>query len=125
MNEEHFAYKVRQHLNRSLHELRPETSERLAAARKLALTRQRQFIRQSALASVSGFVHSQLDNLRVKQAFTALLLLLCVVCSAYWVADQRVSELGELDSALLADDLPISAFTDRGFDAWLKSDSSH
>lgn len=124
MNEQHFAYKIRQHLNRGLHVLQPETTDRLAAARGRALAHQKQLVGQTLLASVGGFVQSQFDNLRLKQALSALALLLCVVSSAYWIADQRVTELGELDSALLADELPISAFTDQGFDAWLKRDSS-
>ena len=37
MNEVQFAYKVRQHLNRGLHELQPETIGRLAAARELGM----------------------------------------------------------------------------------------
>ncbi len=119
MNEEYFGYKVRQQLNRGLHELRPETAARLAAARHSALACQRQAVSQSVLAMVGGFVQSQIDNLRVKQLVTALALLVGVVFSAYWVADERVAELGAIDSALLADELPISAFTDKGFDAWL------
>ena len=124
MNEQHFAYKIRQHLNRGLHQLPPQTTDRLAAARERALAHHRQLVGQTLLASVGGFVQSQFDNLRLKQALSALALLLCVVSSAYWIADQRVTELGEIDSALLADELPISAFTDQGFDAWLKRDSS-
>lgn len=124
MNEQHFAYKIRQHLNRGLHQLPPQTTDRLAAARERALAHHRQLVGQTLLASVGGFVQSQFDNLRLKQALSALALLLFVVSSAYWIADQRVTELGEIDSALLADELPISAFTDQGFDAWLKRDSS-
>ncbi|MBS1229423.1 MAG: hypothetical protein H6R17_2700 [Proteobacteria bacterium] len=120
MNEEYFGYKIRQHLNRGLHQLRPETTARLAAAREAAMACQRQAVSQSLLATVGGFVQSQFDNLRLKQLITALALFVGVVFSAYWVADQRVAELGAIDSALLADDLPISAFTDKGFDAWLK-----
>ena len=120
MNEEYFGYKIRQHLNRGLHQLRPETTTRLAAAREAAMACQRQAVSQSLLATVGGFVQSQFDNLRFKQLITALALFIGVVFSAYWVADQRVAELGAIDSALLADDLPISAFTDKGFDAWLK-----
>ena len=120
MNDEYFGYKIRQHLNRGLHEWRPETTARLAAARESALACQRQAVSQSVLATVGGFVQSQFDNLRVKQLLTALALLVGVVFSAFWVADERVTELGEIDSALLADELPISAFTDKGFDAWLK-----
>lgn len=124
MNELHFAYRIRQHLNRSVHELRPETTDRLAAARKRALAHQRQAVGQSVLASVGGFVQFHYENQRVRQALGALALLLCVVFSTFWIADQRVAELGEIDSALLADELPISAFTDIGFDAWLKHGSS-
>ena len=124
MNEQHFAYKIRLHLNRGLHELRPETADRLATARERALAHQRQTVRQSVLASVGGFVLYHADNPRVRQALGALALLLSVVGSTYWIADQRVAELGEIDSALLADELPISAFTDIGFNAWLKHDSS-
>ena len=124
MNEQHFAYKIRLHLNRGLHELRPQTADRLLAARQRALANQRQAVRQSVLASVGGFVHYQFENPRLRQAVGALALLLSVVGSTYWIADQRVAELGEIDSALLADELPISAFTDIGFDAWLKHDAS-
>jgi hypothetical protein len=39
------------------------------------------------------------------------------------MADQRITEQSAVDSALLADDLPIGAYTDKGFDAWLRSAS--
>ncbi|MFZ4535258.1 DUF3619 family protein [Propionivibrio sp.] len=120
MNEQHFAYRVRQHLNRSLHELRPETVDRLAAARQSALACQRQAVSQSVLASAGSFVHHHFGHQHITQVVAALALLLCVVFSTFWMADQRVTELGNIDSALLADDLPIGAFTDKGFDAWLK-----
>jgi len=124
MNELHFAYKVRQLLNRGLHELRPETAARLATARKKALACQRQAVNQSVLASAGSFVQYHFGNLHIRQVLAGLLLLLGLVFSAFWMADQRVNELGAVDSALLADDLPIGAFTDKGFDTWLKRGSS-
>lgn len=124
MNEEHFAYKVRQHLNRGLQELSPETLDRLAAARQSALSCQKQTVSRSILATAGSFVQYHYDNLHIKQVFTALALLLSVVFSTYWMAERNVEELGAIDSALLADDLPIGAFTDKGFDAWLKRGSS-
>lgn len=123
MNDEHFAYKVRQHLNRGLHELSPATLDRLAAARKEALSHQKQVASQSILATAGSFVHYHYDNLRIKHALTAMALLLCVVFSTYWMAERDADEIGAIDSALLADDLPIGAFTDKGFDAWLKHGS--
>jgi hypothetical protein len=124
MNELHFAYKVRQLLNRGLHELPPETAARLASARKKALACHRQAVNQSVLASAGSFVQHHIDNLHIKQVLVGLLLLLGLVFSTFWMADQRVNELGAVDSALLTDDLPIGAFTDKGFDTWLKRGSS-
>jgi Protein of unknown function (DUF3619) len=124
MNELQFAYKIRQHLNRGLYVLRPETASRLAAARQNALACQKQAVSQSVLAAAGSFVQFQLENMRIKQVFISLALLLCVVTAAFWTADYRIAELSAIDSALLTDELPIGAFTDKGFDAWLKRASS-
>lgn len=123
MNELHFANRVRQLLNHGLHELQPSTTSRLAAAREQALARQKQAVGGSMLATVGGMVNFQLSNLGFKQAVATLAVLACLVGTAFWVADQRVKELSDIDSALLTDDLPIGAFTDKGFDAWLKRGS--
>lgn len=95
MNEQHFAYRLRQHLNRGLHELPVGTAARLEAARAGALAHQKVAAHQSVLACVGLYV--------------------------YWDAAHNIAQLEEIDSALLADDLPIDAFTDKGFHAWLKS----
>jgi hypothetical protein len=125
MNELHFAHKIRQHLNRGLHDLPPSTIARLDTARQLALAHQKVAVHQSVLAAAGGFIQHQFDNLHIKQVFMAALLLVCVASYSFWQADQQISELEAIDSALLADDLPIGALTDKGFDAWLKSASSH
>jgi hypothetical protein len=124
MNEVHFAYKVRQHLNRGLRELRPETVDRLEAARAQALERQKVRVGQSVLASAGGFFQYHFENYRLKQIAVSLALLISVVFSTFWLADKRVTELGAIDSALLTNDLPLGAFTDKGFDTWLKRGSS-
>lgn len=123
MNELHFIFKLRQHLNRGLYELRPETSDRLAAARQNALARQKQATRQSVLATAGGYFQIQFENPRVKQILAALALAACAITASFWIADQRVNELSEIDSALLADELPVSAFIDKGFSEWLKQAS--
>ena len=41
MNEQHFGFKVRQHLNLGLHEVKPETRTRLAEAREKAIKKWR------------------------------------------------------------------------------------
>ena len=119
MNEQHFAYKVRQHLNRGLHELPTTTVDRLAAAREAALASQKQAVRQTALAMAGSFVQHHFENLRFRQLLVTLALAAGVVTSAFWLADMHISEQGAIDSELLSDELPIGAFTDKGFAAWL------
>ena len=124
MNEQHFAYKVRQHLNRGLHDLRPDTLDRLAAAREAALARQQQAVANPVLAAAGNLFSFRFIDFRFSQTVAALALLLCAVFSTFWIADQRVQELGDIDSAILSDELPIGAFIDKGFAAWLDSTSS-
>ena len=50
-------------------------------------------------------------------------LLLGMWLSFYWHSVQYVTELEEVDSALLADDLPPDAFLDDDFISWLTDDS--
>jgi hypothetical protein len=42
----------------------------------------------------------------------------------YWNAFEQAREYEEIDSALLADELPPSVYLDRGFQAWLELASS-
>ena len=52
-------------------------------------------------------------------------LLIAGLLSIYnWQQDQRAADALELDAQLLTDDLPIDAYLDRGFEAWLKKISS-
>lgn len=123
MNESHFAYRIRQNLNKGLHELPASTTDRLHAARERALSHQRIAARQSVLASAGHFMQSHLENVRPRQLVLALAVFASAIAYTCWDADQQISALGEIDSALLADDLPINAFTDKGFHAWLRSSS--
>jgi hypothetical protein len=38
----------------------------------------------------------------------------------YWQSVQQVRDIEETDAAILTSDLPIEAYLDRGFPAWLK-----
>jgi hypothetical protein len=122
MNEQHFAYKLRQHLNRGLRDINPDALDRLGAARQAALACQKQLADRPALAAgghLSGF-----RGLRFSQTLAAIVLLVGTFGSTLWIADWRVEELGNIDSAILSDELPIGAFTDKGFAAWLDNESS-
>lgn len=123
MNELHFAHRIRQHLNCGLHDLQPATLSRLEAARQHALAHQKVAVHQSVLAAAGSFVQHHVEGLHLKQVLTGLAILIGVAFFTFWQADQNIAELEAIDSALLADDLPIGAFTDKGFDAWVKRDS--
>lgn len=127
MNEEHQARRVRQALDQGLKDIPPALSRRLEAARQLALSRQKQPVvelrpaGEARHADVSQF-GAPLAHARQILAVAALLLGMWL--SFYWHSVQYVNELEEVDSALLADDLPPEAFMDEDFFEWLKSDSS-
>lgn len=131
MNEERYAYRIRQALNHGLKDISPAAERRLEAARHLALSRQKQAApelavsaqgRQAALR-MSGDHGSGHHHPLLRQALAVLALLLGMWISFYWHSVQYVSDLEEVDSALLADDLPPEAFLDNDFFEWLKDDS--
>ena len=124
MNEERYAYRVRQALNHGLKDVPPATSRRLEAARHLALARQKQAVPQMALAGFGAHsfrLGSHAPYLKQILAIAALLLGMWI--SFYWHSVQYVTALEEVDSALLTDDLPPDAFLDNDFFEWLLDDS--
>jgi hypothetical protein len=62
----------------------------------------------------------------VRTAFAVAALVIGATGTYYWNAYSQAQEYEEIDSALLADELPPSAYLDKGFHAWLErgSDSS-
>jgi len=137
MNEIKFANKIRQVLNEGarLHgERGARIAERLRAARERALERRR-IAREPALAWAGGAAHGASDGnigtpdgttgffLRLLLASVLLLAGLFAIYSGQ--VDQRAAEVEELDALLLSDDLPIDAYLDRGFEAWLKKVSAN
>jgi hypothetical protein len=125
MNEERYAHRVRQALNHGLKDISPAASRRLEAARHLALSRQKQTEPQLVLAGAASG-HKLRHGAHIpygKQILAILALLLGMWLSFYWHSVQYVSELEEVDSALLSDDLPPEVFMDDDFFEWLKNDS--
>ncbi|MDP2881988.1 MAG: DUF3619 family protein [Azonexus sp.] len=125
MNEERYAYRVRQALNLGLNNIPPAASRRLEAARHLALARQKQAEPQMIMtgAGMSSF-RTDAYVPYLKQALAVLALLLGMWMSFYWHSIQYITEQEDVDSALLTDDLPPDAFLDNDFFEWLKDDSS-
>ena len=125
MNEERYAYRIRQVLNLGLNDIPPAASRRLEAARHLALAHQKQAEPQMVTANAGiSSIRSGSYIPFLKQTLAVLALLLGMWISFYWHSIQYVTELEDVDSALLTDDLPPDAFLDNDFFEWLKDDSS-
>ena len=124
MNQEtEFGYKARQILNQGLENLDSKISLHLQQARQSALDRQRLPVRRLRLAGM-GY---DFDLINFASHARTLLAVLALTIGAtgtyYWNAYAQAQEFEEIDSALLADDLPPSAYLDRGFHAWLERGS--
>jgi hypothetical protein len=117
------AYKIRHALNENLDNLPASTTERLAAARARALSRKKADVPVRAQPARAHFDVGSLFSAKwVTRAAVAAPLLAMVVglVGVYQVErEQRVAELADLDAAVLSDDLPLTAYTDHGFNAYL------
>ena len=120
MNELQFGNKIRQALNEGAH-LDANALERLRAARERALARQR--MERSASLGWADNVSGRLGGVS-GISIRLLLPLLVVAVSLFtirnWQQTQRVAEVEEIDASLLTGDLPLDAYLDKGFEAWLK-----
>lgn len=122
-----FAYKVRHALNEKLDDLPASTTDRLAAARKTAMARKkadapaRVAARQNVLAGIATHLFAEpLSWLGRMSVIVPLLLLVAGGAGIYqFEQEQQIAELAELDAAVLSDELPLSAYMDHGFNAYL------
>lgn len=123
MNEQQFANAIRQHLNRGVLHIDDNKLDRLAAARRQALAHQRASRTGLALAGANLIHNLHLDISGPRRWVAAAAVAVIALLGAYWQAQQQIADLEAVDSELLSDDLPISAYLDKGFDSWLKKDS--
>jgi len=116
------AYQIKRHLNSSLADVGPDKLERLRAAREQALAKQK---RSSSLAVAGGggFSFANFGFGLVPQVVPLLVLLVGLLSMSYWHQNRYSEELADIDTQVLVDELPPSAYVDRGFDSWLKRDT--
>lgn len=115
---------VRQ-LNDGVETLDRGTAQRLAAARQTALARTvaaPQPVLMPAPAAVSTARAAGRRFFNWRYALPLAAILLCAGGIGYW--HQRMlaqpGRIAEIDAGLLTDDLPIGAYLDKDFTAWLK-----
>ena len=118
-----FAYKVRHALNARLDDMPASTADRLANARKMALSRKKTDApRKLAQLSFAGNIGAFFSFSSLGRAGVAIPLLALVAGLAgvyQYEHDRRIEELAELDAAVLSDELPLTAYLDHGFNAYL------
>lgn len=118
-----FGYQVRQALDRGTAALDPSIARRLDEARELALARRRAPVTAFSLAGLGRFAADSFSG-RGRGLFAALAVILGAGATYYWngvdqAMEQQASEYAQLDSALLADEVPFAAYLDQGFMEWL------
>jgi hypothetical protein len=125
MNEQQTAYRIKQHLNRGL-DLDAGKLARLKAGREQALARHRREAPATVLAWADNVVGRMggLGSVFARALLPAALLIFGLLAINHWRDTQQAAEIEEIDTAVLSSDLPIDAYLDKGFDAWLKR-SSH
>ncbi|KAF1045306.1 MAG: hypothetical protein GAK35_01404 [Herbaspirillum frisingense] len=125
-----FAYKVKLALDANLDNLSDDTLQSLAAARRVALARKKQTpmtvrVEQPVFAgafggnggSLSPEKPSWLGRLGVAVPLLAGIILFAGIYQHENA--KRVADLAEIDAAVLSDELPLSAYLDHGFNAYL------
>lgn len=123
MNESDLARKITRHLDAGLSQLSGDTLSRLQSARKEALAaynpkHQPVFGLAWAGHAGGGKHHGYQPLQRAWVPMVALIFGLLLV--NYWQTYHQVGDQAEVDAYLLAEDLPVNAYLDNGFDAWLE-----
>ncbi|MDO8786672.1 MAG: DUF3619 family protein [Sulfuritalea sp.] len=120
-----FGYKARQILNQGVDALDRNVAVRLHQARQAALNLQSVPVRGLRIAGIGHTVELAFFS-NARNLLAVMALSIGAMGTYYWNAFEQAQEYEEIDSALLADELPPSAYLDRGFHAWLEraSDSS-
>lgn len=126
--ERDFAYKVRHALNDNLDRLPDPVTGRLAAARRQALARKKPgraplpvlAARRRPAAAGAGFFQGPATWLgRIGLAIPAIVLALGLTSIYQEAKLQRLIDLAEIEALVMADELPLSAYADHGFNAFL------
>ena len=127
MNPDEFAQRIARHLDLGTAELRPGTLYRLKQARAAALASvgATSAVPELAAAGGPGLPGGRAHVRAAAVRWLAAALFVAAAGFGYqqWHAVQLVHEFEDLDLHLLASDLPIDAYLDRGFQNWLRSGS--
>jgi hypothetical protein len=142
--ENEFALKVVRALDESTSTIPAAAADRLSAARRTAIARKKPekvAVAAPAFTPVFAGAGGTLsmggdDGTHAKKTLFARLgglglvwplaaLVIGIAGIAYWEDQQRKAELADIDAAMLSDSLPLDAYLDHGFNAYLSRDRDH
>jgi hypothetical protein len=129
--QDRFGLKVASRLSAGSSDLPHDISERLRAARVRAVAQRKTAVLQAArsiqnhggVASLSFSDEAFGGWRRFASVMPLIALVAGLITINYVQTDSRAREVAEVDSALLADELPPSAFADPGFVQFLSTGS--
>jgi hypothetical protein len=123
-NDKEIAGRIKTYLDAGTKELKSGTVYRLQQARAAALARVQDPKRapEMALAGAGG----TMGGTRPFYAQVRFWIGVALIAAAgfgwqQWQVYQAINEAEEIDAMLLSSELPIDAYLDRGFQAWLKT----
>ena len=125
MNEQDLGKRIAQRLDGGMDDLSSNVIYRLRAARETALERAHRHEPATGIAgrgTLSG-MPGWLSNRRFLAPVTALVLAMLII---YWQQLQQPAHApdnADIDAQMLSDDLPVTAYTDLGFEVWLREHS--
>lgn len=122
-----FAYKVRRALNESAENIPESALARLASARKIALAHKKRTAPSAAFAFKGVFAGNTNFSFQGPGSwlgkFGVVLPMLVLILGLFGIYEyeqqQRITDLAEIDAAVLVDELPPDAYLDTGFSAYL------
>ena len=121
-DQEELGRRIARLLDHGADAISAEERTRLIEARRLAVSRHAaQPERGLVPAVVDGFsTWTEQSVLGVRYLVPIAALVLGLIGAVYVHTGGVQSEIADIDAKLLADELPINAYLDQGFDAWLK-----
>jgi hypothetical protein len=122
-DEREIAKKITGYLDRSAAQLKAGTAYKLQLARQQALARLAEPRRAPELvpATAGGGTLGGRRFFADARIWIGVLLIVGGALSyQYWQTVQQARDIEETDAAILTSELPIEAYLDRGFQAWLK-----
>lgn len=128
LSRDRFALKLTAHLSDACSDLPYEVTERLRAARVQAVGKRKVAASQvaSGLLASGGTLSLNAGDegfslwSAIASAVPLLALIVGLLSINVVLSEEQANELAEIDSALLTDTLPPSAYTDPGFAQFLK-----